>query len=42
MIMIISFYDYRVRTRILEQEDAKERERYLIKFIKIMKVGFYK
>lgn len=29
---------YRCRTRILEQEDARERERYLIKMIKIMKV----
>ena len=28
---------FRCRTRILEQEDGKERERYLMKFIKVMK-----
>ena len=29
---------FRCRTQILEREDPKERERYFIKFIKIMKV----
>lgn len=28
---------FRARTRILEQNEAKERERYVVKFIKIMK-----
>lgn len=30
------FY-FRARSRILEKDDAKERERYVVKFIKIMK-----
>lgn len=32
----INFY-FRARSRILEQNDAKDRERYVLKFIKIMK-----
>lgn len=28
---------YRARSRILEQNDAKDREKYVVKFIKIMK-----
>lgn len=30
-------YHVRARSRILEQEEAKDRERYVVKFIKVMK-----
>lgn len=29
--------NFRARSRILEQEEAKDRERYVVKFIKVMK-----
>ena len=35
----IVFY-FRCRTQILQVEDAKDREKHLVKFIKIMKVSF--
>lgn len=31
------YFCFRARSRILEQNDAKDRERYVLKFIKIMK-----
>ena len=30
---------FRVRTRILTQEEAKDREKYFMKFIKVMRVS---
>ena len=39
-ITVYSFDHFWCRTRILEQDDAREREKFLIKFIKVMKVGF--
>lgn len=30
-------FNDRARSRILEQEEAKDRERYVVKFIKVMK-----
>lgn len=33
----INQFFFRARSRILEQPDAKDRERYVVKFIKIMK-----
>ena len=35
--LFIYFFFLRARTRILEQNDAKERERYMNKFMKVMK-----